>query len=629
VDAAKLQAYEFGKFRLDRRRRLLLGADGRPLAITPKAFDTLAYLLEHAGEMIERGTLLEVVWPNVVVEENNLSQAIASLRRLLGDEAIVTAKGRGYQLTVAVRAVADGEATPTRTDRKRPLYAAGAVAILATLTAILLYALGSDPGAPARDVALLRPGDPIETVAVLPFASPAEDGAQDAFAVGMTEELINRLTAVDSLQVTARTSSFAFRGSNRNVKEIAATLGVRHVLEGSIAREGERLRVRVQLVDAQTGYNLWSRAFDRTRADALAVQEEIASAVAESLLGRPVADERTLGGTNNVEAYDLYLAAKASTSAGWESLDRGLEQIERALELDPDFARGWAHKARILNQLEVRAGPTVVAENPAERAALRALEIEPRLGLAHAALGATFMTRNQRLRAEAAFHEALALGNTEDEEVYGLFLLSVGHISRARGYLSAVKARDPLNPTAAAWLAAAYERQGDRAAALAELERGRRLFDRWEAGLGEELLLAVGAGDVNAVQALPRLYPQLADELAVLAPWLDSLDEPGKALPILRAQYAERPPFTPFLLAVAAMLGEPELAIDGFVEMRAQSRARPGSATGIYWASVFRDMRRLPKFRELARAEGLVDYWREFGWPDLCRPLGADDFECR
>jgi Tfp pilus assembly protein PilF len=403
------------------------------------------------------------------------------------------------------------------------------------------------------------------------------------------------------------------------------------VLEGSVARAADRLRVRVQLVDAQTGYTLWSETFDRAAQDVFAVQEEIALTVAEALLGAPRGGERAgaMGGTSNHEAYELYLAAKANTNGAHENLGRGLEQIDRALELDPNFALAWAQKARILNRLQVRQSPPVHdAQTAAEQAALRALELEPRLGYAHTALGAALMMRRERSRAAAAFREGLALGNREDTEVYGLFLMSVGHISRAREYLSMVKARDPLNAEASAWLAATYEHLGNTAAAFAELERGRQLFDHWESGLGTEILARLATGNADEVQMVPELYPELEALLRPFAPLLESLDDPAAAFDEVRAQYAREPRFVAYLLAVAAMLDQPEFAAEGFADQVAKRQAGVGSSSGIFWAHVFRDMRRLPRFEQLVRDEGLVDFWREHGWPDLCRPLGGGDFEC-
>jgi TolB-like protein/DNA-binding winged helix-turn-helix (wHTH) protein len=619
-----MEAFEFGGFRLDRRTRRLIDKSGAPLHVTAKAFDTLVYFLEHPGQVIERSTLLEALWPNTVVEENNLSQAVASLRRLLGDGFIVTVTGRGYQFVGDVRVVTDDReglgvpAVPTRL-RTYWLYAAALVLGLVALGS--LYSYRSERGGSSA-VAAIR----ANTLAVLPLVNLSPDHHDEHFADGLTEELINRLARVRTLEVTARTSSFAFKGSNRGVKAIAEALGVRYVLEGSVARGDDRLRVRVQLVDAATGRTVWSESFDRGPQETLVIQEEIAGATARSLLGPLGLDNgvASLGGTRNAEAYELYLAARAH-----------LEQIDRALELDPEFALAWAQKSRLLNRKQVlRTGPTGEAQAAAEQAALHAISLEPDSGFAHTALAASLMTRKDRLRADAEFKKGIALGNWEDADVYGLFLASVGHISRGREHLLRVRARDPLNPDVWAMIAGTYDSLGDSSAALAQLERGRGLFDRWTAGLNIESLARMGTGNREDVRAIRALYPELSFLWQPFAPVFDALDDPDKA--IAQIQTLSRkpgvfPPLKPgavpgHLLAFAAMLGRPEFAVDGFVTLT-KMNAGVGSSSGIFWAHVFRDMRRLPRFKEVVREEGLVEYWRGAGWPDLCR-LAGDDFEC-
>src|SRR5215831_20900456 len=189
--------YEFGEFRLHAaERRLTSRADGRPIELTAKALDTLHFLLQHPGELLDKSTLIEAVWPNVVVEENNLNQVMSALRRALGDGSggrrfIVTVPGRGYQFVAPVREVRD-EATSDRPDSR-----AAPAAI-------------SDQ----------------KSIAVLPFASLSSDPERDYFGDGIAEELIHLLARVPGLKVPARTSSFAYKGRNIDVRQIARELGV-------------------------------------------------------------------------------------------------------------------------------------------------------------------------------------------------------------------------------------------------------------------------------------------------------------------------------------------------------------------------------------------------------------------
>jgi TolB-like protein/DNA-binding winged helix-turn-helix (wHTH) protein len=620
--------FAFGGFQLDRRRRLLIDARGAPVHITAKAFDTLVYLLEHPGQVIDRAALLQALWPNTIVEENNLSQAVASLRRLLGDGFIVTVTGRGYQFVADVQAidsapVADSVTMPATRPTQSWRYVVAIAAAMTIAIAAGAYVYRTSVAPPD---AIAEAGG--NTLAVLPLVNLSKDREQDHFADGLTEELINRLSRIATLRVTARTSSFAFRKSERTVREIANVLGVSHVLEGSVSKAEAILRVRVQLVDAVSGHTVWSQSYDRRLHDALRLQDEIAEAVARTLVGRlGLADSvATVGGTRHAEAYALYLAAKANTRLVPEYVERGLTQVDRALSLDPQFALAWAQRSRLMNLKQVFAGGLPGdAQAAAEHAALRAIELAPTLGFAHTALAAALMTRSDRLRAESEFTRGLELGHWDDADVYGIFLISVGHLTRARDHLLTLQTRDPLNASASARLAAAYDGLGLAAAALSELERGRRLFDRWQEGLNIEVLTRLGgAGDVRAV---PTLYPQLRQLWQPFVPVLDALDNPHKATAEVRARFHMAGTPQGHLLAVAAMLGQEEFAVEEFIRLVMESRG-VGSSSGIFWAHVFRDMRRLPRFKDLVVADGLVDYWRTSGWPDHCRPTSDTDFTC-
>ena len=415
--------------------------------------------------------------------------------------------------------------------------------------------------------------------------------------------------------------------------EIARALEVRYVLEGSVARAEQRLRIRVQLVDASNGYSLWSDSFDREVRDVLNIQEEIAAAVAESLLGplgvQPHA--AAVGGTTSTEAYELYLAAKASMNLSARDGTRGLEQIERALRLDPNFALAWAQKSRLLNSAAQYSWVTPQQQADAESAARRALELAPDLGLAHTALAATIM--HDRVGAEAEFRKGLSLGSWEEVDLYGGFLNSVGHYGRAREYLFEARARDPLNPRAAAWLAGAYDGLGDSAAALAELERGRRVASQPRGALAsEEMIIRLGLGEPDEARAVIERYPEFRESpdtrelLRQLEPLNAALGDPERVMTELRA-LRDQQVWGAMLFAIAAMSGEPEFAVEGFIEVE-RERKQPVLGYGILWRPVFRDARRLPRFKDLVREAGFIEYWREYGWPSFCRPVGADDFEC-
>jgi len=201
---------------------------------------------QEVPRLLDKSTLIAAVWPNVVVEENNLNQVISALRRALGDGSggrrfIITVPGRGYQFVAPVREVRD--------------------------------AISSHPPtvhAPAGDRA---------SIAVLPFASLSSDPEKDYFGDGIAEELIHLLARVPGLKVPARTSSFAYKGRNVDVRQIARELGVGMLLEGSVRSAGDSIRVTAQLINAESGYHIWSQTFDRRFADVFKLQDELAGAI--------------------------------------------------------------------------------------------------------------------------------------------------------------------------------------------------------------------------------------------------------------------------------------------------------------------------------------------------------------
>src|SRR3954451_16841003 len=236
--------YEFGDFRLDRNKRLLLRHDGTLVPLAAKAFETLAYLVERAGSVVDKDELMRAVWPDTAVEENNLTQNISLLRRLFGEgrgehRYIATVPGRGYQLVATVR------------------------------------------------VATSVPHEPPATVsvAVLPFVNVSADPEYDFFADGLADELIVALSKIDRVRVVARTSAFSFKGTHAHIRSIADILGVSLVLEGSVRKSGTRLRVTAELVNAADGCQVWSARYDREMdmRDIFEVQDELTRTVLDAV----------------------------------------------------------------------------------------------------------------------------------------------------------------------------------------------------------------------------------------------------------------------------------------------------------------------------------------------------------
>jgi TolB-like protein/DNA-binding winged helix-turn-helix (wHTH) protein len=345
--------YEFGGFQLDLlQRRLRIGATSTPVPLTPRVFDTLAYFVEHRGELLEKSALMAALWPHLVVEESNLTQTIHTLRRVLGERPdehrfIVTVPGRGYRFVADV--VAREEPTPAP-QPELPLlskngirHRLGRAIALISIAAVLLVA--------AAIIALLwraRAGPPADaalaSIAVLPLANLTGDPSQQYFIDGLSEELIGTLASVSGLEVPARTSLFAYRSKSIDARQIGRELGVTHVLEGSVRSSGAQIRLSVQLVDARTGYHIWARNYDTVLTDLFAVQDELAVAIVNVLapnVGSTTFSSATRARpTRDVEAYRLWLQASKYEPTE-ENLRRSVELLRQATTRDPQFASAW------------------------------------------------------------------------------------------------------------------------------------------------------------------------------------------------------------------------------------------------------------------------------------------------
>ena len=295
-----------------------------------------------------------------------------------------------------------------------------------------------------------EPGQPdARSIAVLPFADMSAAGDQEYFGDGLAEEILNLLAGVRELKVTGRTSSFSFKGKDTPIPEIGRALGVAHILEGSVRKSGDRVRITAQLVKAEDGFHLWSETFDRQLADIFAIQDEIAGAIAEalqlSLVGR-VAE------AGNLEAYDLYLQARTLI---YKRILRDLEEarrlIDRALELDPDYAPALAASGELWQLLSDDISsygdiPVVQAHAAARRDLERALRLDPDLADAHAGMGLLSMARGDHAAADIHLGRALAI-NPSLTSANHWRALSYSYSGRAQDAVTAAiqfTERDPL-----------------------------------------------------------------------------------------------------------------------------------------------------------------------------------------
>jgi TolB-like protein/DNA-binding winged helix-turn-helix (wHTH) protein/Flp pilus assembly protein TadD len=455
--------HQFGPFTLDSHKRLLW-RDSEPVPLAPKVLDTLLVLVEHRDRVVSKDELLERVWGGTVVEEGGLARNISVLRKALGDKPdehqyIVTVPGRGYRFVADVREAAGVEtqrldllfgdsntagARPSR--RSMPPWAvlAGAAALVAGVLVVFLL----------RTMPAVKAGrSPITTLAVLPLANLSGDPAEEYFADGMTEALIGNLARIRALQVVSRTSAMRFKGATRPVSEIAKALNVDAIVEGSVQRSRDRVRVSVQLVHAATETHLWAREYERDLTDILKLQSEVARAVAEEIQVQITAEERARlisAGRVNPAAYHEYLLGQHYLwKLNEEDLTRAIDHFERATHLDPAYAAAHAGVSHAWWWRGVWGAKTPKqVESPSRTAALRALELDPQLAEAHVSIGRLKFSYDWDWSgAEKDFGRALEIDpkNLDAHFFHGMLYMALGRFPEAIAHIEKAEQLDPLS----------------------------------------------------------------------------------------------------------------------------------------------------------------------------------------
>jgi len=538
--------YDFGEFRLDAGQRLLTSRAGQVLPLVSRAFDTLLYLVERPGELVSKDALLKAVWPGTIVEENNLNQSIAAIRRALGERAgehkyIVTIAGRGFKFVAPVTlattlpgaapAVAPVDAGPTLSAWKK--YASIALIAGALITAVFV----------ARRTIDSNPSP--STLAILPFkpVSPTDEDASLRF--GMTDTLISRLRELDGVSVQPFSSVRRFGKPDQDAMSAARELGVASVLDGTIQRSGDRLRVTARLLNVADGRQLWSQQFDESFTDIFAVQDTISARVTDALAIRLTgqADRRLKRRfTEDAEAYQLYVSGLFQRSrAGETGFRQSIDSFEKAIARDPNYplpyvgvADGYAMLAVFGALAPNEAFPRALA------AANKALELDNELGEAHTSLAHIKAVYERDIPgAEREYQLALSLapdyaiahmwyglslawsGRYEDgiaqlrkaQELeplqlgtsanIGMLLYFSRRYDEAIDQLRKVLAVEPGLDHARSFLGRSYLRKGDPAAAIEEFHKRKSLSVGSYADLGMALAQA-GRRD-EAVAELNRL----------------------------------------------------------------------------------------------------------------------------
>ena len=359
--------HKFGRYELRPATRQLL-VDDQPTPLGARAFDVLRALVERRERVVTKEELLELAWPGLVVEENNLQVQVSALRRILGTNAIATVAGRGYRFTLPIETIVLPHST-------------------------------QPPANPPITGITDKP-----SIAVLPFVNTSDDAANEYFADGLAEELLNVLSKIRGLRVASRTSAFSFKGAKVDIAAMAQKLNVATILEGSVRKAGNRVRISAQLIHVATDSHLWSETYDRELEDIFAVQDDIAQSVVKELRVALLGEQADAGSAlkaeieaaaqgrgENAEAYRLYLQANFHHDRFTpEDFATAIEAYLAALKLDPNFALAWAGLSIAYADGTGQAWLGTDLDKGfrlAREAAEKAMQLAPDIAEAHDALG--------------------------------------------------------------------------------------------------------------------------------------------------------------------------------------------------------------------------------------------------
>ena len=477
-----------------------------------------------------------------------------------------------------------------------------------------------------------------KSIAVLPFTDLSPGHDQEYLSDGMSEEILNALAQVKDLKVAGRTSSFSFKGKNEDLRAIGKVLAVAHVLEGSVRKQGDKVRITAQLIQTSDDTHLWSQTYDGDLSDVFALQERVARAITDRLQVVLQGEQKTRlvpVATSNTEAYVLYLRATDvfNRRDGTHFAD-AIAALKEAIHLDPKYARA---RARLAALYAVSSTYTALdadeARAASEREAHIAIELDPNLAEGYAVLGLLYSNHREWLAAQAPQERAVVLDATDANARFWLATsqISAGYRALGTATLDQALALDPLLPTALRWRAVSYRDAGDREMARRLLRQsvdaGQSVSDTW---LG---LIAHDEGhDAEAIDYFTRgsrlhfgSFPDDASRTLAQGVFGDAAAR-AKAVAMIDTYLATKPKTisgaAPWALL---MLGEPARAL-----AVAQDAATTNDALFFVqlWSLEGRAARKLPQFAEFARRTHLAEYWDKFGPPDGCRRESTGDYVC-
>lgn len=648
--------YRFDNFELD-TKKFELRKDGDAVHVEPQIYDFLYFIIQHEGRVVTRDEIIEGVWNGRIVSDTTISSCVKSARKILGDDGenqkyIKTARGRGFQFVgtiegdtaeqVDVSSESSRKSTSQLSRKKIAILVIGSLLFIIGLLLSNQFQFEDGDGQVASSE-LVSSGS-LNTIAVMPFVDMSADGNQEYFGNGISEEVLNVLTAVDGLDVTSRTTAFSLRDENLSVPEIAERLNVNYIVEGSVRSSGERIRITVQLVDASNDVHLWSEKYDRELTDIFAIQDDISQKISEALKVELIEKMSTSEvPTTNMDAYALYLQGhQLFLDRGTGDIEQNIGNLKRATAMldqvvimDPNFAEAWADLASINIVLPTYFGTEYSFKRIAPRAADaadRAIELQPNLSQAWAVKGFIHTNLFEFQEAEVALKRSTELDpNNETAWLWlNLHYSSVGNHGEAQ---VAVERAIEIAPTSAI----DYNVLGLVKHAQGNIDEAIVLQDKavdemgFELGRMDRSLLSMWVG--NSEKALEDITKFYLDDDRISREVLDQklnvfvnayTDSTARedALNILEDDVEQGITYTTFF---GAMMVHDAKTMAHYFDTTTSNTIFNFRRLYFPMAQKLFDQK---EFREYLIKIGLFDYWKNNKFPDFCQQIGETDFNC-
>lgn len=615
------------------RNRIERGTESVHLA--PKTMAVLDCLAKASNSVVTRQEIFDAVWPGADISDDVLTHRIAELRKALGDSAqqskiIETIPKVGFRLIPPVIPLSEESVTKKKIHRPAgPKHALRWLVVV--VVGLLVVALSLSrfwPASPAVQELSTDMENPV--IAVLPFVNMSEDPGNEYFSDGISEELINLLAKVPALHVISRSSSFSFKGERLKIADVARELNASLIVEGTVRKVDDQVRITAQLIDPATDRHLWSDSFDRELSDIFSLQGEIAQSILTALQGE-IGPHTVIGSrpTKSIEAYQLFLQGRHKFYQRGAALDSAIMVLQMAVEKDPEFAEAWAYMAAAASV--TWAYRTAISNEDAsliaEQAARKSLELDSGMGLALAAQALLANGLHGDLKRAFQLIDHAVDEDPQDTTIRlwaGMYYHHWGYLEEAfRHFLFAFR-HDPRVGITNGMLGQTYLAQGLEDLAAPRLAKATELG--WTLHFQAQASQLMMRGEFDAAFAL--LKSMFANPLADSDPltWIYELEEAGRS-------YLEDPASTKALISAVEKAPEggdfPELCLTLLFNLKDQffgyfprsikeSRVWPTFVTPTLWLPEYRAYVEDPRFFEIVGGDGALELWEQRGFPDGC-----------